>query len=156
MPIYAGVTALPESFTIGDYVSYDPNSAWWIFNQVVNYCQLRYSYMIKDINTLQNQIESNEFDMQPAVESTAISLINSGKVKLAKQYLTQYCTFNANDVINQWKKLSDKLIVKYNFQYIVSEDGKTKLIGYPPDFLKDTGYYGKFQNYDKPAKDPSK
>jgi len=147
MSIYAGVTAVPKSFTIGSYVTYNPKSAWWIFNIVANYCQLRYSYMIKDINALQKKIEDNEFAMQPAVENTAISLINSGNIDLARQYLTQYCTSNANSVLKQWKKLMQKLIVKYNYEYIVSEDGNTELIGYPESFLKDSGYYGNLQNY---------
>ena len=79
MPIYAGVTAVPKSFTIGSYVKYNPKSAWWLFNRVAEQVTLNYQSMIKGVKKLQHQIENDEFAIQPAVEETANNLIKEKK-----------------------------------------------------------------------------
>ncbi len=150
MPIYAGVTALPKSFTVGSYIKYNPKSAWWIFNRVAEEVTLNYKDMIKDVIELQLQIENNEFAMQWAIDKTAKDLIENKKVSLAEEYLTEYCTFNAKNVLKQWKKLLRKLYVKYNDQYIVSKNRDSELVGYPKDWLDKTNYYGNLQSYKKP------
>lgn len=60
MPIYAGVINMPPSFIRGSMVRYDPESAWWTFNLVANYATIKYSYMIKDIESQQQKLEDNE------------------------------------------------------------------------------------------------
>jgi dipeptidase len=151
MPIYAGVTALPKPFTIGDYAHYNPKSAWWIFNTVAHYATLKYRYMIEDIKKLQQDIENNEFAMQPAIEETALNLIKNNKKQLAEKFLTEYCAFNAKSVLAQWKKLQRELYVKYNGQYVISKDGTIKLTDHSPEWLGKTNYIGNLQSYNKPT-----
>ena len=52
--------------------------------------------------------------------------------------------------MKKWKNLLDDFYVKYNDEYVVSEDGSTELIGYPKTWLNKTNYYGSLQSYKKP------
>ena len=53
MPMYAGITRLPEAFTVGGINEFSWDSAWWVFNFVSNFANLKYSYMIGDIQAVQ-------------------------------------------------------------------------------------------------------
>ena len=49
VPLYAGITRVPPSFAVGRLDGFAWDSAWWVFNFVANYANLKYSYMIEDI-----------------------------------------------------------------------------------------------------------
>ncbi|MCF7885773.1 MAG: C69 family dipeptidase [Candidatus Marinimicrobia bacterium] len=137
IPLYCSINQLPESFTIGSLQKFSWDSAWWTFNFVANFANLKYSYMIKDIQKVQNEIESKFFELQPAIESNAINLFKDGKPKLAKKYLTDYCISNGKMVVDKWKKLGEYLIVKYNDGYEKNENGRPTEQGYPKAWLQD-------------------
>lgn len=134
VPIYAGVAELPKSYQIGQRNIFDRNAAWWAFDFVSNYADLKYSYMIKDIQAVSGAFEAEEFAMQPVVEKAARELYAKDP-ELAKKFLTNY----SNDLMNRaaaaYWQLSDRLIAKYNDGYV---DGKT--VGYPEEWLKSVGF----------------
>ena len=150
MPVYAGVNSLPMSFSEGDYMHYDYNSAWWTFNFLANYVTLRYSDMIKDVNKVQKSIEDKEFKMQPSIEETALNLFSKHEDNLAKEFLTMYVKYNAESVINKWRQLTKSLIVKYNDGYTIDSKSHRANRTYPANYLKETGYTGALQSYKKP------
>lgn len=136
IPLYTSVLKLPESYTKGSLKAFSRDSAWWAFNFVANYANLRWSYMIKDIKKVQKEIEDREFDMQPVVEGIAKKLLKENKKKLLQQYLTDYCVENGEKNIEKWWKLSEFLITKYNDGYIQNEKSRPREIGYPENWLK--------------------
>ncbi len=135
VPIYTSVTELPLSYTIGSLKKYTRDSAWWTFNFVANYANLRYSYMIKDIQKVQKEIEDLEFGLQPAIEHAAEYLLRTDK-ELAGKYLTKYCVENAEMIVRKWRDLGDLLVTKYNDGYIQNEKNRPQEIGYPVKWLK--------------------
>ena len=135
VPVYTSVTELPLSYTIGSLKKYTRDSAWWTFNFVANYANLRYSYMIKDIQKVQKEIEDLEFGLQPAIEHTAEYLLRTDK-ELAGKYLTKYCVENAEMIVRKWRDLGDLLVTKYNDGYIQNEKNRPQEIGYPDKWLK--------------------
>ncbi len=135
VPIYTSVNELPRSYTIGSLKQYTRDSAWWAFNFVANYANLRYSYMIKDIQKVQKEIEDLEFDLQPAIEHTAEYLLRTNK-ELVDDYLTKYSVENAETIVKKWVALGDFLITKYNDGYIQDEKNRPQEIGYPDKWLK--------------------
>jgi len=135
VPLYTSITELPVSYTRGTLKKFSRESAWWAFNFVANYANLRWSYMIKDIQKVQNQIEDLEFELQPFVEQTASSLLKNDPA-LLKKFLTKYCVDNAEMNIKKWWDLGDYLIPKYNDGYIKNDDGRPQEIGYPEKWLK--------------------
>ena len=56
-PLYCGSTRCPPSFPTGRLGEFSWDSAWWIFNLVANYANLKYSYMIEDIQAVQRELE---------------------------------------------------------------------------------------------------
>ncbi len=134
VPLYTSITSLPKSYTVGSLKHFTRESAWWAFNFVSNYANLRWSYMIKDIKSLQKKIEDKEFAMQAPVEEAAKTLLRNDK-KLAADYLTHYCVSNAEENIKSWWGLGDMLITKYNDGYIQDENGRPRETGYPESWL---------------------
>ncbi|MEJ2722480.1 MAG: C69 family dipeptidase, partial [bacterium] len=58
VPLYCGITEVPKSFRTGSLGEFSWDSAWWVFNFVANFANLKYSYMIKDIQAVQGDLES--------------------------------------------------------------------------------------------------
>ena len=130
IPIYSGVTEMPKPFSSGSRSFYDKDSAWWAFNFVSNFADLKFSYMIKDIKAVQEELEGQFFAMQPAVEAAALKLYEEDPAK-AKVFLTNYTKNMALLTLARWRQLGDNLVYKYNDGYV---DGKS--VGYPTEWLE--------------------
>lgn len=135
VPFYTSITEFPPCFTTGTLQQFTRDSAWWAFNFVANYANLRWNYMIKDIQKVQKEAEDLEFNLQPAIEATAKTLLKSNP-QLVGTYLTNYCTTNAETVIKKWWRLADFLVTHYNDGYIQNEKGRPEEVGYPEFWLK--------------------
>ncbi len=135
IPLYTSITKLPKSFKTGKLSKYTRDSAWWAFNFVANYANLRWSYMIKDIQKVQKEIEDLEFSLQPEIENMAKNLLKKNP-ELTSKFLTKYCSDNAESNFRKWLDLGDLLITKYNDGYIQNEKHRAKEIGYPEKWLK--------------------
>jgi len=138
MPLYCCMLERPKSFSTADVTKFDWNSAEWVFNLVANYTYTKYCYIIKDVQAVQKELESNFFAMQPAVEKTALELEKTDH-KLAVQYLSDYSVTHAEMVVSRWKDLYAFIVTKYNDGYI--NDGKDggrdpKGVGYGADWIK--------------------
>jgi dipeptidase len=135
IPLYAGIDTVPRSFTVGSINKFSWESAWWVFNFVSNFTNLRYQYMIQDVQKVQRELEGNALTMQAAVEKAALETYKKDPAT-ARRFLTDYCISNAETVVRRWRELGEDLIVKYNDGYIIKEDGRAEGIGYPENWLK--------------------
>lgn len=134
VPFYAAALSVPKSFTVGNRNIFDRDCAWWAFNYVSNYADLKYSYMIKDIQAVQQRFENEAFAMQPAVEKAALELYRKDP-SLAITFLTNYSNNFAERVVDAYWGLADLLIVKYQDGYV-----NLKTVGYPEEWLKAVGF----------------
>ncbi len=135
IPLYAGIDTVPRSFTVGSISEFSWESAWWVFNFVSNFTNLRYQYMIQDVQKVQRELEGNALAMQAAVEKAALETYKNDPAT-ARRFLTDYCISHAETVVRRWRELGENLIVKYNDGYIIKEDGRAEGIGYPENWLK--------------------
>jgi len=135
VPFYTSITELPKCYQTGSLSQFTRDSAWWIFNFVANYTNLRYKDMIQDVQKVQTDLEDLEFQLQPAIETTARHLLKSNP-QLLEKYLTNYCVSNAETVVKKWKQLGDFLITKYNDGYVQEKPGRAKEVGYPLEWLR--------------------
>jgi dipeptidase len=134
-PIYCGITDVPECFREGngDMLTYSPTSAFWLFNLVANMCYSRYDLMSNDALKLQKKLETGFLTETAKVDDEAARLYEQDE-KPAREYLTKYSVKTAQNTFNQWKTLSEYLLVKYIDGNIKNEkDGKfaTSPTGYP-------------------------
>jgi dipeptidase len=134
MPFFAGVKNLPVSMQTMKLTSFDKNSAWWAFNFVANYANLKYAYMIEDITDLQQKLESEAYEEVKKVQEKDI---------------TAYCEKNTGKVLQAWWNLSETLIVKYNNGCITTEDAIMQKIDYPDWWLQKVEYYDGPTSYAK-------
>jgi dipeptidase len=138
VPLYAGLTRLPEAYEVGTREKFERRSAWWAFNFVGNWANLRYNAMIQDIRGAAGTLEDGFFALQPIVEKRAQDLYKENPT-LARDYLTEYSNTMAQRTVDEWWNLSDRLIVKYSDGYM-STPGTEKSLGYPAEWLDAVGY----------------
>lgn len=136
VPLYCCIQNLPKAFTVGDIQEFSWDSAWWVFNFVANYANLKYSYMVKDIQKVQSALESRFISLQPVIEKTAFDLYKSNP-DLMVEYLTNYSVSQGDMVVNRWIELGKFLITKYNDGYVKNDKGRPQGVGYPSQWLKE-------------------
>lgn len=133
MPFYCTVKDLPDCVQKMNLVDFDMECAWWAFNFVANYVTIKYSYMIKDLQELQKDLEEEAYAM--------IAEHTQREVCPTREELTTYCSDNAEIVRKAWWKLANQLIVKYNDGCRTTWEHPMSKIDYPESWLKKAGYY---------------
>ncbi|MBN1107970.1 MAG: C69 family dipeptidase [Bacteroidales bacterium] len=148
-PVYCGITEIPECFRTGNgnLVTYSPTSAFWLFNQVANQCYSRYDMMSSDAIKIQKQLETQYVrETTEKIDKEALELYENDVWK-ARDYLTDYSVKTAQNTFDDWKKLSEYLLVKYIDGNIKREkDGKFVVseVGYPASPMQ-PGYDDKWK-----------
>ena len=136
VPLYAGIARVPESFTVGRIDRFSWDSAWWVFNFVANIANLKYSFMIEDIQALQSELEDRFLAMQPVIEQTALALAETDP-DLMREFLTSYSVGQAEEVVRRWKELGEALLTKYNDGYVAGPGDEGIERGYPESWLRE-------------------
>ena len=113
IPLYAGITGLPPSFSMGDHWEFSRDSVRWAFDYVDFHTQPVYSEAIKDVQEAQARYEQSIIARLPEVDKEAAALFKKSPVEAAG-FLTGFCLANAEEVVKAWWKLGDDLLVKYN------------------------------------------
>lgn len=115
VPMYCGITEIPECFKVGngDLLTYSETAAFWTFNTVSNFAYLRYDAMIPDVQKVQKSLEDKFVAYTPTIDMAADSLWKAGKEEEALKFLTDYSVNQANGMTDEWKKLSQYLVVKF-------------------------------------------
>ncbi|UCH84697.1 MAG: C69 family dipeptidase [Candidatus Latescibacterota bacterium] len=135
VPMYCGINEIPESFRTGSLGKFSWDSAWWVFNLTANYANLKYSHIIEDIQSVQTDLESTFFSLQPVVEKNALELAKKDP-SLLTRYLTDYSVGNAEMMVDRWRELCEFVICKYNDGYVKDEKGRPQEVGYPETWLE--------------------
>ncbi|NLB90847.1 MAG: peptidase C69, partial [Clostridiales bacterium] len=87
VPIYCGVTEIPEPWTQGARHEFDRDSAWWAFNLVNNWANLRWNAMYPEIREKKASYEDEFFKNQETIEAEAVKLYEEDPAK-AVEYVT--------------------------------------------------------------------
>ncbi|OAV64234.1 Dipeptidase A [Bacteroidales bacterium Barb6XT] len=139
-PLYCSIQSAPECFRVGngDLLTFSWTSAFWMHNWVANMAYHKYSYMIKDIRSVQHELESGFRQTLPSIDKAALELYGKSPEEAVK-FLTWFSTTTADNATARWKKLGEYLLVKYIDGNVKKEqDGKflRNAYGLPssPDF----------------------
>jgi len=135
MPQYCKNTDVANTLRTGRMDKFSWDSAWWVFNFVSNFANLKYSYMIQDIQKVQSALEGELLVLQPAIEKTALDLYEKNPEQTIN-YLTDYSVSHSNKVVNKWRDLGEYLITKYNDGYVQEKPGRPSAKGYPVEWLR--------------------
>ncbi len=129
-PVFNSVTEIAKPFATGDIQKFSWESAWWVFNFVSNYANLRYSYMIRDIQAVQSRLETEFLSEQDSLVEHALKLEPAGRQK----FLTNYSVQAGEKVQREWTALAENLLTRYNDGYIKDEKGAIRENGYPDEW----------------------
>jgi dipeptidase len=135
VPLYCSITDIPKSFTVGSLDKFSWESAWWVFNFVANWANLKYSYMMPEIVAVQKELEENFLAQQSAIEKTALALGKKDKKQMVR-FLTDYSVTKGEIVVKRWKELAEYLMTKYNDGYVRNKEGKSEEKGYHEEWTK--------------------
>ncbi len=141
VPIYCGVTEIPKPWTQGKRHEFDRDSAWWAFNLVNNYANLRWNAMYPEIREKKASYEDAFFANQKALEDEAIKLYNEDPAK-GIEYLTKVTCDNLNTVEQGWWDFAWHLIGKYYDGGMINEEGGMTSVGYPTEYLEKVDFGG--------------
>jgi dipeptidase len=147
-PLYCSLLEVPESYRVGngDLLTFSWTSAFWIHNWVANMAYHKYSFMIRDIRRLQEEIEGGYAALLPGIEKAALEMYDRHPDE-ARRFLTWFSRTNADQTTERWKKLGEYLLVKYIDGNVKKEENgafKRNPYGLPasPDFPGyDEAYY---------------
>lgn len=139
VPLYCSMLRAPETFMVGSISDFTLESGFWVFNLVANLAYTKYSYIIKDIQKVQSELETKFFAFQPALEKAALELHKTSPA-LCREYLTEYSLNQSDITVDRWRELWRELVMKYNDGYIndveVDHGRSPKGVGYGNDFFK--------------------
>ena len=143
IPLYAGITAVPHSFTVGDHWVLNRESARWAMDYVDYHAQVAYSAALTDIKKAQEEWETSALENTPAVDSYAKQLYDKD-ASAAAAFLTDYCLSHADSVVKAWWELGNDLLVKYNhFSSYDTKNRRRNRLVFPETWLKAVAEYDK-------------
>ncbi len=125
IPLYAGMNAVPKSFTIGDHYVFNRASARWAFDYVDFHTQVVYYLAIEDVKKAQLEFENGAVQRIPEMDKKAVALLARNPAE-ARKYLTKEGIDQADRIVNGWWELGDKLLVKYNHSGIYDAGKRTR------------------------------
>lgn len=141
-PIYTCSTRVPETMArgFGSMMEFNPDAAFWVFNQVSNYAYTRFSDMIVDIQKKQKELESDYITKVPSIDQQAAALYKKSPRK-AVAFLTDWSAEQGNKTTTEWKKLYGFLFAKYMDGNVKSPSGEQnphlKQPGYGEEFYRE-------------------
>ena len=154
VPFYVGVTSIAAPYYTCDTTKFSQKSAWWAFNFVANWAGLKYSYIIKDIQQKQDEIEHAEIEGIKKMDEQALALYKKDPEK-AQQLLTTYCETQANQVVKDWWEFAWILVARYDDGYVNAPGKMAQEVGYPEDWYDKSEWPNGPTSYEKPKNKPT-
>ena len=125
-PMYCSVTEVPHCYSSNgaDAVTFSFRNAYWMQNWVSNMVYPRYSMLFPELEKVRNRLER---DYDSLTEKTDLEASGMGKDD-AIRHLTAYSSRTAEGMMDEWMRLAQRLIVKYNDMAIKAEDENGKYL----------------------------
>ena len=120
--------------SVGNRAEFDRKSAWWAFDFVGNWAQLRFNAMLEDIKAKRAELEGKFLADQATIEQQAMDLYKKDP-NAARVFVTDYTNKVAQQTYDEWWKLADTFIVKYNDNGVAGGRGATRPPGPSKEWL---------------------
>ena len=122
VPIYCCTEDAPECFNekTADTFTFSFKSAYWMQNWVSNMVYLRYSLLFPELKKVRDELEFQYNKLQPGMEKLAL-----GKSEAeARKFLSDYSYMQSKLMMEEWMKLAQLIVVKYNDMAVKKVDEK--------------------------------
>ena len=135
-PFYCSISEVPIEYRVGngDILTYSDNAAFWVFNRLAHFKYLYYNRVIGDIQAKQKSLEDSYQEQVNYADNEALNLLTESPEK-AIAYLTNFSNKAGRNTVEQWRNLSNYLLVKYLDSNVKQVDENGKFLrnphGYP-------------------------
>ena len=135
-PFYCSISEVPIEYRVGngDILTYSDNAAFWVFNRLAHFKYLYYNRVIGDIQAKQKSLEDSYQEQVNYADNEALNLLTESPEK-AIAYLTDFSNKAGRNTVEQWRNLSNYLLVKYLDSNVKQVDENGKFLrnphGYP-------------------------
>lgn len=113
IPIYAGITHLPDSYAICGQHIYREDAAIWPYRATNRLATVNWHKGRKILEPEIMALEKSMFMLGACVEAEAEKLIKEGKVEEARELLTRFTTDFASLTKQRWEELREKLWMNF-------------------------------------------
>ena len=134
VPFFCGMTDLPASYQTCNTGVYQEESAWWAFNMVAEWSEVKYSHIRRDIEEMQEIIEERELRGVALLDSITQGMDEPGMALV----VTEWGITNADSVVRAWKAFFPVLVARYDEGFFSSPGQTGQDMGYPMDWLLTT------------------
>ena len=154
-PLYCCITEVPNPFATGSIKEFSWDSAWWVFNLVSNYANLKFNRIAPEIVKVQQELERETLEWssmleRATVESEKIEYLMLQKeivpleeikalenYRTPQQFLTACSVKMGEKVYKRWQRLAIEIFTKFNDGYIRGAKGMYPKEGdpYPDEWL---------------------
>ena len=118
VPIYAGATELPESWScVPNFTRIDRTQIQWKFQLVENLVCLRYQEAMRDVEAVLGPAEERLLALQPEVEDAAVLVSGESGEEAVARFVTDYTRSCLERVDEAYDELVDFLMFKYLYSY---------------------------------------
>lgn len=111
-PVYCCSTRCPEAYAeqTADAFTFSTKSAYWVQNALSNFVYPRYSQLFPEVQTARDRLDAELEGLQAKMDAEAAGMTTEEAV----QHLTAYTVRTSALMMNRWRQLFERLIVKYN------------------------------------------
>lgn len=124
-PVYCGNTEVPACYDEkqADIFTFSFKSAFWMCNWVSNMIYPRYKDLFGELQTVRDQLEQEYGTSQEAIEKQALTLAGTDGTQMSEacRFLTDYSNRTAQEMMDRWMALGQRLIVRYNDGLVLKE-----------------------------------
>ncbi|MCR5225405.1 MAG: C69 family dipeptidase [Alphaproteobacteria bacterium] len=143
------VGPIPDSYENCDTRKFSKDSAWWAYDLVGNYAQLKFSYMIKDIQDRATKHETEAKRLLTTME-TDLAAMAVRKPHDAAMQRSKRLNAHAATVQKDWERLFELLVAKYAQGFVNEPNKMSQGVGYSQEWLDRTNYaQGPARSYEK-------
>ncbi len=125
LPLFCGITELPQNFKFCDQHGFTTASAAWAFRRAARLAQLGWGRTRKMIEGLIQSIEDRAFNEIPLIEKRALELYAKNPDQ-ARAFLTAYCDDFALAATQRYWDLGDELWFNFGFEFFSSPEETRK------------------------------
>ena len=113
VPLFAGMTDVPESFKVCGHKRYRPDAALWTYRRTNRLAQVSWGHGRKLIEPAVLSFEQKAADEMPLIENKVSALIREGKKDEAQAYLTRYSFDFIYSTLRCWEEMEGQLWHKF-------------------------------------------
>ena len=111
-PLYCSVTKNPECFdqATADPFTFSLRSAYWVANALSNFVYPRYSQLFPELQRTRDALDAEFETLVAATDAEAKGMSEAD----ARRHLTDVTLSAASTMMQRWRELAMRIIVKYN------------------------------------------